>query len=740
MRRIALIAGVIVAIIIVAIVVFAATFDVNHYRTTIQSELENRLDRKVALGDMDLGLLPPRFRVQNISISDDMRFSTKNPFVQARELDVSVKLLPLLSKSVQIDSLTLEQPHVELIKNREGVWNFTSLGSKPGAAEPSPPQPAPKAAKQVPQPGAGTAPEAARTEQQFALGKLKISDGEVAITDLQAKSPRTVYDHIDVTLQDFAIDQPFSLEASAHLPGSGSQQVNLKGNTGPIALDKPANTPFHGTLKLQRVGIAGLAKFLNSPAFANTDGTVSGETKIDSESGKMTANGQADIQNPRVHGIDLGYPVSAQYDLMDDLTADLITIRTLRLKLGATPLEISGRVNAKPTPAQLDLNLKANNVSVAEVARLAAASGTALAPGTSVTGTANANLQVHGAANKPSLNGSLAARNLQLTGKGIAQPVQVPAVNLTLTPSEMRSDNFNIVSGGTSVAAQLAVQQYLSDSPVINAKLQAPNAQLPAILAMARAWGVTGADKVTGAGVLNLDAFASGPVQGLDATKMIRALNGTTKLDFNTVRYTGTDISHQLAAIAGFLNKSNQSDMGFTNIAKVTGNIMVKNGVAETSDLQALLDIGNLGVAGTADLATQTLNLRLTAVLTKVFTDKLGGANSISGFMTTALANSQGELVIPAIVTGTFQNPKFTPDVQQIARMKLKGFLPNSNNPSAAVSGILGGLLGQKGAAATQQQTQQQQPANAVEQIMGIFTKKKQPPPQQQPTQPPPPK
>lgn len=111
-----------------AALVFAATFDVNRYRATIQSELENRLGRKVTLGDMHLSVFPPRFRVLNISISDDPRFSTQKPFVQAQQLDVSVKLLPLLTKSVQIDSLGLKRPSVELIKNKQGVWNFVSLG------------------------------------------------------------------------------------------------------------------------------------------------------------------------------------------------------------------------------------------------------------------------------------------------------------------------------------------------------------------------------------------------------------------------------------------------------------------------------------------------------------------------------------------------------------------------------------------------------------------------------------
>ena len=733
MRKIVYSAVGIVGLIIVAAVVLAATFDVNRYRSTIQSTLQTRLGRTVALGEMHLSFFPPRFRVQNISIGDDPRFSNQQPFVQAQELDVSVRLLPLLRKSVQIDSLELKRPSVELIRNRKGGWNFASLGENPEATKSAHGESPSKATNQEPPSSTPPAPKPAPAQDQFALARLKITDGQIAVTDLEGKNPRTVYDHIDVTLRDFAPGAPFSFDAAAHLPGPGNQEARLEGKGGPIAQDQLAATPFHGILKLKQVGIAGLAKFLNSPAFANTDGILSGETKIDSESGKLAVNGQINIQNPRVRGVDLGYPVTAQYELTDDIGADSITVRSILLKLGPTPLEISGTVNTKPTPAQIDLTLKASNVAVDELARMAAATGTVLPSETKVTGTASANIRARGSTDNPALSGTLAARNLQLTGKDIAQPVQVPAVNLTLTPSEIRSDNFNIVSGGTTVAAQLAMQKYLSDSPIMNATLRAANAQLPAILSMAKAYGTPGAEKVTGAGLLNLDVRAAGPVKGLDSTKMMRALNGTTNLDFNAMRYSGADISHQIAAIAGFLNQANQADQGFTNILKMTGNIVVKDGVAQTSDLQALLDMGTLGVTGTADLATQALNLRATAVLSKAYTGKLGGAPKIGGFMNTALANNQGETVIPMIVTGTIQNPKFAPDLQRIAQMKLNGLLPNSSNPSSAVSGILGGLLRKNSASQTQNQPQQAE--NPVNQIMGIFGKKKQ---QQQPQQQPP--
>jgi len=45
-----------------------------------------------------------------------------------------------------------------------------------------------------------------------------------------------------------------------------------------------------------------------------------------------------------------------------------------------------------------------------------------------------------------------------------------------------------------------------------------------------------------------------------------------------------------------------------------------------------------------------------------------------------------GELVVPAVVTGTFSTPKFAPDVQQIAQTKVRDPAPNFDNP-ASVTG-----------------------------------------------------
>jgi len=730
MRKVAIIVGILVLLIVGALLIFAATFDVNKYRGTIQAQLQQHLGRLVSLGDMHLKVLPPSLSVQNLAISDDPAFNPDAPFVKAQELDVSVKLVPLLRKQVEINSLTLQRPSVNLIRNESGTWNFASLGHPADSAQSSktsPQEDRPSGAK--PDARVPTTPQPSESNgQQFSLGELTVRDGQISVLDRQQSKTPSIYDHIDVTLKNFAPDRPFTIDAAVHMSGPGSQEARLQGEGGPIAQGQPAATPFRATLELKQVGISDLSKFLNSPALSGTDGTMTGKTKINNDAGKLTAQGETNIQNAKVHGMELGYPITAQYDLTNEMSTDLLTIRNFLLKLGSTPLQMAGTVNSKSTPVQLNLNLKANNISVAEAAKLAAASGMALSKGTNVAGNLNADIRVRGAADKPALNGNIVGSNIQLSGNDIAQPVQIPSLDLKLTPTDVQSNPFTITSAGSTLNAQFTMRNYTSATPQVDATVRAPNAQLPAVLALAKAYGVTALEKVNGAGTLNMDLHASGPVKSLSTPEIMRALNGTMHLDFNNVKYSGTDVNHELGTIAGFLGSSlAQSGSGGTNISKMTGNILVKNGIAQTNDLQAKLDLGNVGAVGTANLVDNTLNLRVTAVLSQATSQKVGG-NSIGGFMQTALANKQGELVIPALVTGTFSSPKFAPDVQQIAQMKVKGLVPNLNDP-ASLTGTLQNLLG--GAKAPAQNTaspqgqQQPQQQNPVDQLIGLFGKKK---------------
>jgi len=978
MRKAGIVVAVIIAVIIGVLLIAPVFINVNQYRPQIQSELQQKLGRQVTLGDLHLRLLTPRVRVDNLSVSDDPHFSTGRPFAQARELDVSIALLPLISRKLEIKSLTLRQPDIELVRNAGGVWNFSTIGQPSGAAAQSPAAPSQRP-RSGQKPASPQKPSPQPNANGFQLKNVQISDGQIAITDEQKRQPRAVYSHIDLSLSNFAPGKPFSVSATVHLPGSGTQVVSLDGKGGPINNSNMMATPFDGTLKLHQVALSAAQKFLNTPALAGTDATLSGNMKIRNQAGQVASQGNLQLQNPVVRGVKLGYPITADYNVSDDLNSGVLNISQGALRLGSTPLSVTGSMNLTSTPSQIDVQLKAADVSLGEVAQLASSLGVAFAPGMNIRGRLNADVHAQGTTKSPALNGSISGRNLNVSGKGLAQAVTVPALDLNLTPSQVSSNTFTAATGSTKLNTQFTLTGYTGASPNINANVSTSNAQIGELIDIGKAYGATALNDMSGSGTLSLNVHASGPLKNASAMKfsgtgqlanvsvksasltqplnvrsadlrftqnsvavdklvaslgqssatgnltmrdfaapqvqfdlmspkldlvqlqqitatspappsrkaglslvprayaaappqpsiltrmtgtgtlmvgtilydqlvlnnvrsnvklnrglitlspltaqvyggqetgaivldarqtpmavqvqsklnnvdanklvssvtsikqtlygllaantsmgfaaasssdMARTLNGTFNLDLTKGQIVGIDLLHELGNVGKFLSGAPAaSSQPVTNLLRLTGTFNVRNGLAQTNNLQALIDGGSLGAAGTVNLVNNALDLHLTAVLSKWFSNKVGGT-SVGGFMNTALANQQGELVIPVLVTGTFQHPVVAPDVQKVAQMKLQHVLPTTGNPALgqAVGALLGGKGGQKpnvgnilGALTGQQQPanggqpasppagqtqpQNQQPkANPLGNILNqVFGGKKQQPPPQKP-------
>src|SRR5438105_8479056 len=142
--------GVVVAlflIVVIAIFALPSLVNVNQYHDKIHAELQQKLHRQVKLGNMALKVLPFSIRIADAEIGEDPKFNTGHPFASAQDLAVSAKLLPLLRHDIQINSVELVDPKIELVRNAQGVWNFASLQGQPAASnapsQPSKNQPSP---------------------------------------------------------------------------------------------------------------------------------------------------------------------------------------------------------------------------------------------------------------------------------------------------------------------------------------------------------------------------------------------------------------------------------------------------------------------------------------------------------------------------------------------------------------------------------------------------------------------
>jgi len=686
------------AALVVALAILAAVWlllDPNRYRGQLQSRLEQQLHRKVVLGDMSLRLFPIRFTVQKVDIAEDDRFKSTVPFTQTHKLDVQVGFSGLIAGNVQIDSIELAEPQVELIRNEDGVWNFSSLSS--GSATETAPAPG--------EPNSGKATPSG-SSSKFSLKRLTINGGSIAITDAFRQKPRAVYGPIDISFLDYTAGQPFAFDVTIRLPGSGSQAIHVKGSGGPLPESGPASLPLKATVSLNNVDVAGLRQFLDSGTVSSAQGSLSGVTQIDSQAGRLSATGKLDLKNVKVGGLDIGYPIAFDYAVSSDLEKGLHQITSATLKLGPTPISLMGTVNTNPNPVEVDLRLKTGEAPITELARLASTFGIAFSPDASVAGRVSGDIRARGAIDHLALEGLIVARDLQVSGKTVPQPVQIRALDLELTPAEIQSNEFQATSGHTTVLGRFALRQYSSKTPSLDLALKAPGASLTEMQAIAKAYGVTGLDQLSGDGKLSFDLRAAGPLESVASGNIAKTLNGTMNLDFNAVRIKGFDASHELARIGGFL-KSDQADKGYTEVLRLAGHINVKNGVAETADLQAQLPDGTLATTGNSDLSSQTLNLRAMAVFSKAFSEKVGGTK-IGGYLTTALANEKGEIVIPAIISGSMKKPSFTPDTKAFLQLQKQRLLPGlldaisgkktgeEESKPNSLKGILNGILGGK--------------------------------------------
>lgn len=469
-----------VTVVLAAALVVSVGFDVNRYRGTVQAALSDRLGRDVSLGPMHVSLFPPGVRVEKAAIADDPTFRTGRAFAQVDELYVSPRLFPLLRGRFELRALVLRRPLIELVRNAAGAWNYATLGRG--------------------EEGGG-----------LVLDRLTIVQGEVAVVDRsRGAQTRLVYRNIDLQVQGFTPGRAFDVALAVTLPNHGAQRLAVRGNAGPLGRDDLATTPFDGVLEFDRVSLSGLQQFLQARSLEGADAVISGSADLRNRGGQLSAKGVLRFEEPRARGASLGYPVNARFELTHDSATDILTIRSATLQLDKTPLSIDGTIDLHADTAVLDLRVAASDVALTEAARLASALGVAFGADTRADGRLNASVRARGPANRPALDGQLQLRNVSISGKDIPRPVHTPAVDLSLTPGEIRSNDFSATTNGTSLDVRFALKEYTTPKPIVDATIRTPGADLAEVLTVARAWGVHAVDDVKGTGRLTLDVHAAG--------------------------------------------------------------------------------------------------------------------------------------------------------------------------------------------------------------------------------------
>ena len=121
--------GSLVAGVILALLIIPAFINVQQYRPQIEKMASTALGRPVAIGgDIRLSLFPRAgLSFSDLRIGNPPGFQEKE-FVVVQSFEARVKLLPLISKEVEIKRFVVQDPRIVLEKRRDGLGNWQGIG------------------------------------------------------------------------------------------------------------------------------------------------------------------------------------------------------------------------------------------------------------------------------------------------------------------------------------------------------------------------------------------------------------------------------------------------------------------------------------------------------------------------------------------------------------------------------------------------------------------------------------
>jgi AsmA protein len=125
----------IVVLVVIAAAVMVATFDANKYKPELARVVKDKTGRTLAIeGKIGLSLFPSiGVAIGKTSLSEP---GSARIFAQLDEAKISLALLPLFSREVVVDRVSLSGLSADLVKRKDGKTNFGDLAGAGGKAKP----------------------------------------------------------------------------------------------------------------------------------------------------------------------------------------------------------------------------------------------------------------------------------------------------------------------------------------------------------------------------------------------------------------------------------------------------------------------------------------------------------------------------------------------------------------------------------------------------------------------------
>ena len=400
-KKMLTIVGVIVAILLLVILILPSLIDANRYKPEIQAKLGTALGRNVQIGNIKLSIFSGGVVVDDVAISDDPAFS-HSQFLAAKELTVGVHLIPLIfSKQLEIESITIKDPQVTLLRNNAGVWNYSSMGGGASKTEAKAPS------------------SSASSANSLSVGKIEITNGKISVGNVGSRAKPLVYQDVNLTVTDLSYTSQFPFKLSAKDPGNGA--LKLEGKAGPIDQTDASLTPLNATIDVQHLDIATFGGFAGPSA--GIAGLMDFNGSLTSDGKQMSSKGTVKTTKLKLStaGSPSTVPVNVDYDTDYQLKTQSGVLKQGDIHVGKALARLTGNYNIAGETPTVQLKMNGQAMSVPDLEGVLPAVGVTLPSGSALTtGTLDANLAIAGPTDKLVIAGPIKLANGTIKGFSVS--------------------------------------------------------------------------------------------------------------------------------------------------------------------------------------------------------------------------------------------------------------------------------------------------------------------------------
>jgi AsmA protein len=633
--------GAVIALIAVALLAVRLFVDPNDYKPRIAAAVKNATGRELKLeGAIKLSVFPwIALELGPASLGNPPGFS-EEPFVSFQHASVRVKLLPLLSKRLEVGRVAVDGLDLKLLKNAEGKGNWQGLGRAEGSA---PAAAQPKAGGEALQGIEGIKITNARvTYENLTLANLNLETGSFADKRVV---PVTLHVDAERGLAEHAsLDVRFDFSADAEDEKYSIAALNLN-----CLLTRPGNDrPLRFSVTAPDIAVNLKAQTLSAPAYeVNAAGAMlSGSVKATAIVDALAATGSVKLAplvvrewlprlglaTPQTRDAKALSLVSASGDFSYGKHA--VRIEQLEATLDDTHLKGNLALDLNTEAVKFDLT-----VDTLDVDRYLPPPPP---PGTPVPVVAPEPKPKSAEASKPlDANGTLSVGSVH------AAPLDLTNVRVTVATNDKVMHIFPL-------KAQIYGGQYSGDV-TLDSRTAMPGLSLDEHLSGIDVGKLMAKDSkylhVSGRGNVNLKATARG--QGAEA--ILKTLNGKFDLNVADGAVEGIDLGYELGRAEALIRREgmpNTPNSKRTKFDALKMSADISAGIADTHDITMASQVLKITGQGNANLPAKTVDLSLLAD-----TLKMAGNTPLK---------------IPVKVTGSLTDPTVKPDIEALAKGQLK--------------------------------------------------------------------